>query len=102
MSPRTTGALGLVRSSNAGKPTWALVGTGALAHARTDHVHTTDLEATAVDKQLLRSGVEDVMAALDHYSATLASTPGRSRIGSTSSTSPCDASSPRSCASSWP
>lgn len=76
MSPRTTGGLGLVHSSNAGKPTWALVGTGALAHARTDHVHTTDLEATTVDKQLLRSGVEDVMAALDHYSATLASTPG--------------------------
>ncbi len=101
MSPRTTGGLGLVRSSNAGKPTWTLVGTGTLAHARTDHVHTTDLEATTVDKQLLRSGVEDVMAALDHYSATLASTPGGA-AGSTSSTSPCDASSPRSCASSWP
>ncbi|MEU4084678.1 hypothetical protein [Streptomyces aureus] len=76
MSPRMTGGLGLVRSSNAGKPTWALVGTGALAHARTDHIHTADLEATAVDKQVLRAGVEDVMAALDHYSATLVSTPG--------------------------
>ncbi|GAB3177413.1 hypothetical protein [Streptomyces incanus] len=76
MSPRTTGGLGLVRSSYAGKPTWALVGSGALAHARTDHVHTAELEATAVDKQVLRAGVEDVMAALDRYSASLASTPG--------------------------
>ncbi|MEU3240600.1 hypothetical protein ACFYNH_26670 [Streptomyces anthocyanicus] len=76
MSPRTTGGLGLVRSSNAGKPTWTLVGTGALAHARTVHIHTTDLEAATVDKQLLRSGVEDVMEAVDRYSATLAATPG--------------------------
>ncbi|MEV6531304.1 hypothetical protein AB0M86_17150 [Streptomyces sp. NPDC051639] len=76
MSPRTTGGLGLVRSSNVGKPTWTLVGTGALAHARTDHIHTTDLDATAVDKQLLRSGVEDVMEAVDRYSAKWAATPG--------------------------
>ncbi|WP_327408356.1 hypothetical protein OG458_08160 [Streptomyces sp. NBC_01281] len=75
MSPRTTGGLDLVRSSNAGKPTWTLVGTGALAHARTDHIHTTDLEATTVDKQLLRSSVEDVMESVDRYSATLAATP---------------------------
>lgn len=76
MSPRTTGGLGLIRSSYAGKPTWALVGSSALAHARTDHLHTAVLEATTVDKQVLRAGVEDVMAALDRYSASLASTPG--------------------------
>ncbi|MDF6045881.1 hypothetical protein LRD69_27855 [Streptomyces sp. JH14] len=76
MSPRTTGGLGLVRSSFAGKPRWALVGSGALAHARTDHVHTAELEATAVDKHVLRAGVEDVMAALDRHSASLASTLG--------------------------
>ncbi|MBB5940211.1 hypothetical protein [Streptomyces zagrosensis] len=76
MSPRTTGGLGLVRTATAGKPTWALVGSGALAHARTDHVHTTELEATAVDRQELRACVEDAMAALDNYGASLASTPG--------------------------
>ncbi|BFO15507.1 hypothetical protein SHKM778_18950 [Streptomyces sp. KM77-8] len=76
MSARTTGGLGLVRSSNAGKLTWTLVGSGALAHARTDHVHTVELEATAVDKQVLHVAVEDAMAALDRYGASLASTPG--------------------------
>ncbi|MFI5662245.1 hypothetical protein [Streptomyces sp. NPDC051684] len=76
MSPRTTGGLGLVRSSLAGKPAWALVESGVLAHARTDHVHTAELEKKAVDKQVLRAGVEGAMAALDRYGASLASTPG--------------------------
>ncbi|MEU1406826.1 hypothetical protein ABZ471_31530 [Streptomyces sp. NPDC005728] len=76
MSPLTTGGLGLVRSAFAGKPTWALVGSGTLAHARTDHVHTAELEATAVERQELRACVEDVMAALDRYGTSLASTPG--------------------------
>ncbi|AXI89604.1 hypothetical protein SAM9427_30510 [Streptomyces sp. ETH9427] len=76
MSARTTAGLILVRSAFAGKPTWALVGSGALAHARTDHIHTAELEATAVDRQELRACVEDVMAALDRYGAPLASTPG--------------------------
>ncbi|MFB7460970.1 hypothetical protein [Streptomyces sp. NPDC056188] len=76
MSPRTTGGLGLVRSAFAGKPTWALVGSGALAHARADHVHTAELEATAVDRQELGACVEDAMDALDNYGASLASTPG--------------------------
>ncbi|AEM82396.1 hypothetical protein [Streptomyces violaceusniger] len=76
MSAPTTGGLGLVRSAFARKPTWALVGSGALAHARTDHIHTAELEATAVDRQVLRACVEDVMASLDRYGASLASTPG--------------------------
>ncbi|MFJ2716881.1 hypothetical protein [Streptomyces sp. NPDC087437] len=76
MSPRTTGGLGLVRSTFAGKPAWALVGSGALAHARADHVHTAELEATAVDRQELGACVEDAMDALDNYGASLASTPG--------------------------
>jgi hypothetical protein len=76
VSARTTGGLGLVRSAFVRKPTWALVGSGALAHARTDRIHTVELEATAVDRQVLRACVEDVMAALDRYGAALASTPG--------------------------
>ncbi|MEU0447577.1 hypothetical protein [Streptomyces tendae] len=76
MSPRATGGLDLVRSSFAGRPTWALVGSGALAYAGIDHVHTAELEATAVDKRELRACVDDVMAALDTYGASLASTPG--------------------------
>ncbi|WP_399890540.1 hypothetical protein ACGH7X_29750 [Streptomyces sp. BBFR51] len=76
MSPRTTGGLGLVRSAFAGKSAWALVGSGALAHARTDHVHTTELEATAVDRQELRACVEGAMASLYRYGASFASTPG--------------------------
>ncbi|MEV7868787.1 hypothetical protein AB0P17_22435 [Streptomyces sp. NPDC088124] len=43
---------------------------------RTDHIHTSELEATAVDRQELRACVEDAMAALDSYGASLASTPG--------------------------
>ncbi|MFD6551984.1 hypothetical protein [Streptomyces sp. NPDC058398] len=76
MTPRTTDGLGLVRSAFAGKPAWALVGSGALAHARADHVHTAQLEATAVNRQELRACVEDAMAALDRYGASLATTPG--------------------------
>ncbi|MFD8460511.1 hypothetical protein [Streptomyces antimycoticus] len=76
MSAPTTGGLGLVRSAFARKPTWTLVGSGALAHARTDHIHTAELEATAVDRQVLRACVEDVMASLDRFGASLASTPG--------------------------
>ncbi|WP_263546353.1 hypothetical protein [Streptomyces sp. ICN988] len=63
-------------SAFAGKPTWVLVGSGALEHARTDHIHTAELEATAVNQQELRVCVEDAMTALDSYGASLASTPG--------------------------
>ncbi|MEU6440426.1 hypothetical protein [Streptomyces sp. NPDC047046] len=76
MSPTARGGLGLVRSTATGKPTWALVGSGALARATTDHVRTADLEAKSIDRQELRTLVEDVMAALDGYGASLAFTPG--------------------------
>ncbi|MEU5838367.1 hypothetical protein ABZ820_32520 [Streptomyces diacarni] len=76
MSARTIGGLIRSASASAGEPTWALVGSGALAHARTDHVHTAELEATAVDRQELRACAEDVMVALERYGASFASTPG--------------------------
>ncbi|MDX3835870.1 hypothetical protein [Streptomyces europaeiscabiei] len=76
MSLRATGGLGLVRSSFAGEPRWALVGSGALDHVKTDHIRTGDLEAIPVDRQELRALVESVMDSLERYGASLASTPG--------------------------
>ncbi|MGW0914572.1 hypothetical protein ACWD1Z_22875 [Streptomyces sp. NPDC002784] len=76
MSLRATGGLGLVRSSFAGKPRWALVGSGALDHVKTDHIRTGDLEAIPVDRQELPALVESVMDSLERYGASLASTPG--------------------------
>ncbi|WP_327397655.1 hypothetical protein [Streptomyces phaeochromogenes] len=76
MSLRATGGLGLVRSSFAGKPRWALVGSGALDHVKTDHIRTGNLEAIPVDRQELRALVESVMDSLERYGASLASTPG--------------------------
>ncbi|MFE7353845.1 hypothetical protein ACFU8Q_11740 [Streptomyces sp. NPDC057543] len=76
MSTRATGGLSLVRSDFAGQPRWALVGSGALDHVTTDHIRAGELEAMPVDRQELRVLVSNVMGALEHYGASLASTPG--------------------------
>ncbi|MDJ0465778.1 hypothetical protein [Streptomyces sp. H27-C3] len=76
MSTRATGGLSLVRSDFAGQPRWALVGSDALDNVTTDHIRTGELEAMPVDRQELRGLVDNVMDALEHYGASLASTPG--------------------------
>lgn len=76
MSPRATGGLCLLRTAFSGQPRWALVGSGALGRVTTDHIRTGELEAIPVDQQVLAALVENVMDALEHYGALLASTPG--------------------------
>jgi hypothetical protein len=76
VSIRPTGGLSLVRSDVAGRPRWALVGSGALEHVRTDCIKATDLEAIPVDRQELRDLVGTAMAALESYGSSLAATPG--------------------------
>lgn len=76
MGLRTTGDLCLVRSNSVGQPRWALVGSGASDHVKTDHIRTGELEILSVDQQELRGLVESVMDALKHHGSSLALTPG--------------------------
>ncbi|MEV0495949.1 hypothetical protein [Streptomyces atratus] len=76
MSTHPVGGLGLVRSDFGGQPRWVLVGSGALDRVQTDCIKTAELDAIPLDRQELGDLVEIVMAALESYSASLASTPG--------------------------
>jgi hypothetical protein len=73
---RPTGGLDLARSDFGRQPRWALVGSGALGRAQTDCIKTAELEAIPLDRHELCNLVETIMAALESYSAPLASTPG--------------------------
>jgi UDP-N-acetylglucosamine 2-epimerase len=68
--------LGVVRTQGDGGTIWALVGEGALASARSEHITTSGLEALPLDRQELNTHVESMMSALEQHSAHRAVTPG--------------------------
>lgn len=76
MSAPSTGGLSLVRSDATGRPQWALIGSRALDHVRTDCIRTGELEDLPVDRQELRALVDGLMSALERYGSSLAPTPG--------------------------
>ena len=69
-------ALGLARSQFGERPSWALVGEGALATVRTDRITTRELEARPLHLGEVDEHINRIMEALEAYGAHLAATPG--------------------------
>ncbi|MFE7318545.1 hypothetical protein ACFU7T_36420 [Streptomyces sp. NPDC057555] len=76
MSISTTGALGLVRTSEGERTTWALVGEASLRHTTVARITTLDLEALPIVRSAVERHVADVMSALEDYSSRRGETPG--------------------------
>ena len=65
-------ALGLARSQFGERPSWALVGEGALATVRTDRITTRELEARPLHLGEVDEHINRIMEALEAYGAHLA------------------------------
>ncbi|MEV4033689.1 hypothetical protein [Streptomyces umbrinus] len=76
MSASKHSRLGVVRTHDDGRTVWALVGEGALASARSEHITTSSLEDLPLNQQERDAHVESMMSALEQYSAHRAVTPG--------------------------